>query len=108
VVSDELRQRVERAMHDAVTDAVNGQHPDLPPLSWRALPGPAGIAVGQLSGLTIEDGAAAEAAAARWADRLRLAREPNADPGSVEYTGRVEDMRVRVWGVIDQEVWESW
>lgn len=88
------------AANEAVSQVLNSQAPDLPPLAWRLW----GRALsGQVDAF---GGDAVEAVLSRWAGRFSLAPTP-AMPGTAEYSGMVGGAAVSVWGVVDGAAWDK-
>lgn len=97
-----LADRVNYAIHLAVTDVMNSYAADLPELSWSA-----GYGDDRVSGCAgYSSYANAAEVLLRWADRFGLALD-QARPGIVAYTGTIDDQFVRVWGVVDQAAYQA-
>lgn len=45
-----------------------------------------------------------------WADRLGLdiLKPADTSPGIVEAIGTVDDVLIRIWGIVDRDAWQAW
>jgi hypothetical protein len=115
----ELNTRITAAVSAAVTGVMNDYAEEqagekLPPLLWTLAPRPVlstpswGL-IGHVSGADYAEAEVAQVLA-HWARAqvLNLTQIPDHSrlSGSVEYAGTIDGRHVRIWGVVDRELWE--
>lgn len=86
----------------AVQQVMDEQYPTLPRLSWSR---------NKVDGLSGQVDAGhweheVTALVATWADAHGLTEDVGWMAGAIAFVGEVDGQRVRVWGVVDREVWE--
>lgn len=104
-----LSYDIQSAMNRGLSQVMNGQAPDLPPLHWSVTPwkdweldGISGLVGGRHS----EEEAPGIARA--WAERFELEAVPRTDRNrhKREYSGHINGQPVRVWAIADLETFD--
>jgi hypothetical protein len=97
---DELRPAIDRA----VTQVMNRQAPDCPPLYWTPRPERGSEGARGLVGpqYCIEGVAAVK----KWAERFGLVPVETPMPGTISYHGQINALPVSVWAITDLDAFE--
>lgn len=98
---DELRPAIDRA----VSQVMNRQAPNCPPLHWtprleRGNEAARGLASAQYC---IDEVAAVK----KWAERFGLVPVETPMPGTISYHGQINALPVSVWAITDLDAFES-
>ncbi len=120
-VREALATRMQTALDLTVAQTLN--QPGLPRLRWSTDAVATQLSAGDLQGALdmihllgqadpdLQDAGytpdEVPAVLTRWAGHLGLTRDPCAGPGTIEYHGRFESHPIVVWGITDQNRWQT-